>query len=101
MVESGGERGEFRGPGAFLGVGKPGTNSPKLLGRLALSGEFVGVLESEKRGASADTRAFGHGEGFELAREGRSNVNEIAFKIALITNGAGARTSGEDECGAG
>lgn len=84
-----------------MGVGETGAGGAELFGGLALGGEFAGVLEREKRAASVDTGAFGDGEVFELAREGRSDVDEIAFEVALITSWARARTASDDECGAG
>ena len=84
-----------------MSVGETGAGGAELFGGLALGGEFVGVLEREERAANVDTGAFGDGEGFELACEGRSDVNEIAFEVALIANAARARTAGEDERGAG
>ena len=50
-----------------MSVGEPGAGGAELFGGLALRGKFVGVFEGKKRGASGDTRAFGDGEGFELA----------------------------------
>ena len=84
-----------------MSVGETGAGGAEVFGCLALRGEFVGVLEGKQCGASGETRTFGDGEGFELARDGRSDVNEIPFEVALITHGARARTAGEDERSAG
>jgi hypothetical protein len=67
------------------------------LSRAALyaQGEDLHVaLWPGNRRNTADTTRF-------LAREGRSDVNEIPFEVALITHGARARTAGEDERSAG
>jgi len=49
-----------------------------------LGGELVGVLEDEERGAGGDAGAFGDGEFFQLAGEGRGDVDELALEVALV-----------------
>lgn len=97
LVEAGGKGGEFAGALALAGVGEPGLGGAELVGGLALGGEFVGVFQREERSAGGDAGALGDGELFELAAEGRADVDEFALEVALVTGGFLAGTAGETE----
>ena len=64
----------------------------KPLRSFAERGQLGALLEIEQRCAGGDLRAFLHREFFQTAREGRGEVDEFTFEVALITIWSGAIT---------
>ena len=97
LGEAGREGGEFARARTFFQVGEPGLRGAELVGGLLLGGELVGAFEGEERGGGGDARALGDGEGVEPAGEGRGDVDEFAFEVALPAVGRRAAARGDEE----